>query len=100
MCVWVWVGTVAAHAHTHYVRTTHLPRLAPWQNQSAHDNLNENLPIFAAAVIACMTMGVPVATCADTLPSYHPWCPPARPWEYPSPPLLVRYLVITPGALC
>ena len=62
MCVWVWVGTVAAHAHTHHVRTTLPPRLAPWQNQSAHDNLNENLPIFAAAVIACMTMGVPVAT--------------------------------------
>ena len=53
--------TLASHARTR-ARTTRPPRLAPWQNQSAHDNLNENLPIFAAAVIACMTMGVPVAT--------------------------------------
>ena len=30
--------------------------------QSAHDNLLENLPLFAAGVIACVTSGVPIET--------------------------------------
>lgn len=33
--------------------------------QSSHDNVFENLPFFAAGVVACVTSGVPLATTSN-----------------------------------